>query len=213
MDIGWSRNADEAWTHDAPVEQTDELAMAPFRRFYKRVFRHPASPCLGMARRFVLPTGLTLEVGGLNSSGLKYGQNDLVGMGRLPDGAFDEIRTELGWSDAPSLALRVLVHHHHLSATEDVLPTSEFSRGFGMSVDAKQTLRKAARHGVQLVLHGHRHQPTSARSRSMPSSRPRSRSTTSAGSESLGVEARAPVPFPTTPTSSTYSTFVPEESR
>lgn len=28
-----------------------------------------------------------------------------------------------------------------------------------MSVDAKQTLRQAARHGVQLVLHGHRHQP------------------------------------------------------
>ena len=158
-DIGWSRHEDDVWTYDAPVEQADELAMAPFRLFYERVFRHPASPCLGMARRFVLPNGLTLEIGGLNSSGLKYGQNYLAGMGRLPDGAFDEIRTTLGWSEEPSAALRLLVHHHHLSATEDVLPAGEFTRGFGMSVDAKQTLRKAARHGVQLVLHGHRHQP------------------------------------------------------
>lgn len=80
-------------------------------------------------------------------------------MGRLPDGAFDEVKETLGWTSDPSLALRLLVHHHHLTATEDVLPTSEFHRGFGMSVDAKQTLRKAARHRVQLILHGHRHQP------------------------------------------------------
>ena len=49
--------------------------------------------------------------------------------------------------------------HHHVTATEDVLPTAEFTRGFGMASDARRTLRAAARKGVQLILHGHRHQP------------------------------------------------------
>src|SRR5262249_7065842 len=56
-----------------------------------------------------------------------------------------------------SLSFRILVVHHHLTATEDVENPAEYEKGFGMAIDAKRILRDAARHGTHLVLHGHRH--------------------------------------------------------
>ena len=47
--------------------------------------------------------------------------------------------------------------HHHLTATENFESPNEYSKGFGMAIDAKKILRDAADCGVHLVLHGHRH--------------------------------------------------------
>jgi hypothetical protein len=145
-------NHDLMWTKNAARVDGDKVSEAPadaqrsYRlAFYERVFRHPAATHLGMARRYVCPNGLTLEIGGLNSSGLEQGKNWLAGMGRVADGALDEIAHALGWkAKEPSTALRLLVHHHHLTATEDILPLSGFERGFGMASDAKKTLQAAS---------------------------------------------------------------------
>lgn len=118
-----------------------------------------AAAHLGIARRFVCPNGICLEVGALNTSALEQGKDWLAGMGRVADGAFEDVASTLGWAHAESLSLRLLVLHHHVTSTEDILPTHEFARGFGMATDARQTLRQAASHGVQLILHGHRHRP------------------------------------------------------
>lgn len=160
-DLMWTKPEDKGWVDGEKVSEAPADAQRSYRTtFYERVFRHAAASHLGMARRFVCPNGLTLEIGGLNSSGLEHGKNWLVSMGRVADGAFAEVATALGWDPkAPSMALRMLVHHHHVTPTEDILPLNEFERGFGMASDAKRTLREAARHGVQLILHGHRHQP------------------------------------------------------
>lgn len=159
-DLAWTKNQEQEWQRDEPVTEAPAAARGAYRTFYERVFRHSAAEHLGMARRFVCPSGLVLDVGALNSSSLEQGQNWLAGMGRVDDGAFADIAKTLGWeSGRASMALRLLVHHHHLTPVEDVAPTSEFYRGFGMAADAKRTLRQAARHNVQLVLHGHRHQP------------------------------------------------------
>jgi 3',5'-cyclic AMP phosphodiesterase CpdA len=160
-DLLWTKQKGEKWSPGLSVTEAPETARRCYReKFYERVFRHAAAPHLGMARRFVSPNGLSVEMGGLNSSSLEQGPSWFAGMGRVEDGAFEEIAKTFGWApSSPSLALRVLVHHHHLGPTEDVLPLGEYEHGFGMASDAKKTLRNAARHGVQLVLHGHRHQP------------------------------------------------------
>ena len=40
---------------------------------------------------------------------------------------------------------------------EDLEPANGFEKGFGIAVDAVRIQRLAARKGVQLVLHGHKH--------------------------------------------------------
>jgi predicted phosphodiesterase len=158
-DIAWTKKH-VAWQPELPVSEAPEAATKQYRDFYERVFRHPAASHFAMARRFVCPTGICLEVGGLNTSALEQGKSWLAGMGRVDDSAFGDVASTLGWLEGtPSLALRVLALHHHVTPTEDVLPTAEFTRGFGMASDAKRTLRQAARSGVHLILHGHRHQP------------------------------------------------------
>lgn len=159
-DIAWTQQ-EAVWDPSKEVSQASEEAMYAYREaFYRRVFRHPPSPDLSMARRFVAPCGLVLDVCALNTSALEQGRRWLAGMGRVGDGAFQRTASKLGWVENDSTAsLRMLVLHHHLTPTEDVMPTDQFGRGFGMASDARRTLRDAARYGVQLVLHGHRHLP------------------------------------------------------
>ncbi len=158
-------NHDIAWTETKKWKDGEKITQAPgeateeYRSFYRRVFRHKEDPTLSMARRYVCANGLVLEVGGLNSSALESGKHWLSGMGRVADRAIEEVKKAVGWTKKQSLALRLLVHHHHMTATESVLPADDYSRGFGIAHDAKQTLREAASCGVQLILHGHRHQP------------------------------------------------------
>jgi predicted MPP superfamily phosphohydrolase len=138
----------------APAETTEN-----YREFYKNLLSHKANDELSMGRRFVLPSGICLDVCALNSSNLEAGANYLPGMGRVGPGAFQRVRTALRWDDRSTSAIRILMLHHHLTATEDIMSPSEYSKGFGMAVDAKAIIREAAQHGVHLALHGHRHQP------------------------------------------------------
>ena len=114
-----------------------------------------------MGRRWLLPAGLTLEIAALNSSSLQTGKNFLAGMGRIDEASLEEVRIGLGWPAASdpqsSAALRLLAIHHHLAVTEDIEPDSGFPQGYGMAVDAVRIQRMAAKHRVQLALHGHKH--------------------------------------------------------
>lgn len=110
-----------------------------------------------MGRRFALPCGITIEACALNSSSLETGRDFLAGMGRIDEGAFAEIAKDFGWANAHTLALRLLVVHHHLALTEDLEPAAGYGKGYGLAVDAVRMQRLAALHGVQLALHGHKH--------------------------------------------------------
>ena len=109
-----------------------------------------------MARRFILPSGIVLETCALNSSSLETGKSFLAGMGKIEEAAFDDIAKKFHWEEA-SASLRILALHHHLVLTENLEPFRDYYRGFGLCIDAPNTLRMAARNGVHLVLHGHKH--------------------------------------------------------
>jgi 3',5'-cyclic AMP phosphodiesterase CpdA len=134
-----------------------EEAKANYVKLYSTLFRHDAGPHLSMARRFVMPNGITVEICALNSSSLATNDQVFPGVGRVQGAAFQEAESKLGWSSHRGLALRMLAIHHHLAPVDDAENLKEFSKGFGMAMDAAKTLRMAARASVHLVLHGHKH--------------------------------------------------------
>jgi Calcineurin-like phosphoesterase len=119
-DIQWSTDA--VYDHNAAIVQAPQAARKHYEEFYRQLLRHEPNRHLSMGRRFALPCGLTIEVCGLNSSSLATGKHFLAGMGRVDEGAFGEVVRRLGWSNAQTFALRLLVIHHHLALTEDLEP-------------------------------------------------------------------------------------------
>ncbi|CDO33209.1 metallophosphoesterase family protein [Mycolicibacterium porcinum] len=155
-DIVWS--AEDEYKYDAEVKNASEFAKKNYKDFYQMLFQHDPNLHLSMGRRFLLPSGLALEVCGLNSSSLETGKNFLAGMGRIQEASFEEVATDLGWTtDLKTFALRILAVHHHLALTEDLENANDYSRGYGIAVDAVRIQRMAASYGVQLALHGHKH--------------------------------------------------------
>jgi predicted phosphodiesterase len=157
-DIVWSKAVGDQYDPKSPVQSAPEEAKQAYKKFYSRLMSHQPNNDFSMGRRFILPSGVTVDICALNSSSLEQGKDYLSGMGMVRPTVFNEVADRLGWkSHKKSLALRILTVHHHLTPTEDVESPGEFSKGFGMAIDAKRILRDAAGYGVHLVLHGHRH--------------------------------------------------------
>lgn len=155
-DIVWS--TEDTYEDGAEVKNAPKAAKENYKAFYKDLFRHEPNVHLSMGRRFLLPSGLSLEICALNSSSLSTGKNFLAGMGKIEEASFGEVAADLGWKTNPqTLALRVLATHHHLALTEDTEEAEGYSRGYGIAVDAVRIQRMAANHGVQLALRGHKH--------------------------------------------------------
>lgn len=158
-------NHDIQWTTTAEYKEDAEVANAPpqarknYARFYQQLYRHDPNEHLSMGRRYVFPNGMSLEVCALNSSSLETGKHFLAGVGRVEEAAMEDVANELRWKDteAGSMAIRLLMVHHHLALTEDLEPAPGYPKGFGLALDAPRILRMAATFGVQLALHGHKH--------------------------------------------------------
>ena len=154
-DIKWTNKT--RYSDDSPVVLAPAAATAPFRDFSSRFYGYEPNQHLSMARRLVFPTGSVMDIIALNSSSLEQGKNFLAGMGRIQEAAYKEAATSLNWHQGSGLALRVLALHHHVALTEDLESASEYQTGFGIAVDAPRTLRLAARSGVHIAIHGHKH--------------------------------------------------------
>jgi predicted phosphodiesterase len=154
-DIQWTTDA--KYDHNSPVKEAPDQAKRNYQNFYRKLFRHEPNRHLSMARRFALPSGITIELCAVNSSSLETGKKFLAGMGKVDEAAIGEAAVQLGWTSDRTLALRLLVLHHHLALTEDLEPSEGYGRGYGLAVDAPRIQRLAASKGVHLVLHGHKH--------------------------------------------------------
>lgn len=157
-DICFTKDPGEAFKEAVVPTLSPADAEAGYRAFYQKLLRHDSNEHLSMGRRYVFPCGLLVEFCALNSNSLETGKRYLPGIGRVGDGAFENAAGELDWKGSKGRAsLKILAMHHHLTLTEDIEDPAEYGTGFGMAIDAKRVLREAARRGVHLVLHGHRH--------------------------------------------------------
>lgn len=146
---------------------------AAYRQFYEGMFRIAPNEFLSCGRRLLVAGVLPIDMVCLNSSLLQqhpdfksdpgasspvFQGQGFVGARQLADAA-KHYRWD-GERYSPMRALRVVVLHHH------VLPVIEAERAiaggnYSMVLDAERLSRWLVRHRVDLVLHGHQHQPFS----------------------------------------------------
>lgn len=156
-DIAWTKEESETYEPGAPVTVAPADATRAYSDFYRRLYLYDPHEHLSMSRRFVFPGGNLVDVVGVNSSSLEQGKFFLAGMGRVQEAAYRKAASSLEWGSDEGLSLRILALHHHLALTEDLESAGDFERGFGIAVDAARTLRMAARDGVHIAVHGHKH--------------------------------------------------------
>lgn len=155
-DILWTKQT--TYNEEAEVKQAPAAATSNYREFYEKLLGHEPNQHLSMGRRYLFPSGVSVEIAALNSSSLETGKKFLAGMGRVQEAAFAEVANTLKWGNGnSSLALRILALHHHLTLTENLEAAGDYYRGFGIAVDAVRIQRLAAKYGVQLAVHGHKH--------------------------------------------------------
>jgi hypothetical protein len=156
-----------------PICRATMESEAAFRKFYEAMFGITPNEFLSSGRRVLVGGALPVDVVSLNSSLLQqhpdfttdpntsspmFQGQGFVGVSQLEDAA-KQFRWN-GDSYSPVRALRVVVLHHH------VLPVAEAERAvaggnYSMVLDAERLSRWLVRHRVDLVLHGHQHQPFS----------------------------------------------------
>jgi 3',5'-cyclic AMP phosphodiesterase CpdA len=157
-DLGWV-NATES-TGKAVYELANSTARAEYERFFSNWYSVSADNDLSIGRRFFVTGGPTLDVLGLNSSSMQQTENVFAGLGRIPDAAYKRSADALSWSEGLRPAqVRVVLVHHHVLPVSSVESAADSSRGFGLALDAGAQLNRAREYGVNLIVHGHQHQP------------------------------------------------------
>lgn len=148
----------------APIEAAGEAATAAYGSFYQRLFYLAPNEYLSCGRRLLIDRAVPVEIVCLNSSWLQQEAGMFQGHGFVGEQQLLDAETQLGWQ-AESGFLRpyriVVLHHHILPTTYRFAP----ERGYPYSVvlDAEALVRWLVKHRVDLVLHGHMHQPFCAK--------------------------------------------------
>jgi 3',5'-cyclic AMP phosphodiesterase CpdA len=156
-DIAFS--ADPA-VKDAPVTVAPDEARKAFVAFYRRMFYLAPNEYLCSGRRFLLGNAIAVEVIALNTSLLKQKPGAFQGQGFVGDDQLTFAAEQMGWRAGPAQprARRIVMMHHHLlpiTYRENPVEGAQYS----VTLDAEAVARWMIDHRVDLVLHGHMHQP------------------------------------------------------
>lgn len=161
---------------DAPATVATSKARRSYEEFYNDLFYHPPNAFMSSGRRWLVGGALPVDVVLLNSSLLQqhpdFEKTDLgrstpvfQGQGFLGQAQLDDAAKEFAWDDAAFSrlrALRVVVLHHHIVP----VTFSEAARAganYSVVLDAERLTRWLVKHRVDVVLHGHQHQPFTTR--------------------------------------------------
>lgn len=159
-DIAWTRSVDanKRWTRTYEPASAD--AKENYRSFIERWYGTRFDDSLAVGRRFFVRGGPTIDLLGLNTSALQQIEDHFAGLGCVPKGILDDAAKRLEWHISPrATQLRVMVVHHHVLPVVAYQNPDDAPRGFGIAIDAGRQQERAAHYGVDLLLHGHQHQP------------------------------------------------------
>src|ERR1035437_221706 len=153
------RFSDDPADKTRPVVVAAAEATASYAQFYKELFYRRPNDFLCCGRRYLLSASIPIEVVMLNSSLLQQTADHFQGHGFVGDEQLRYVAEQYGWHEAPAARpLRILVVHHHLPpVTYGERPVG--GRLYSVALDAEAVMRWAVRARVDLVLHGHMHQP------------------------------------------------------
>lgn len=160
-DIQWSPSGTE-YDPAAPITAATAEAQANYRAFVNDAIQlsFPAGS-LAVGRRFLMSNFVPIEIIALNSSQLE--QEHFAGYGFVSRQQLTEAAETLGWTTTNKGAqYRVIVLHHHLVPVVAVEAIQNADVRYSLTLDASELLYRALELGVDLILHGHMHQPFTA---------------------------------------------------
>lgn len=184
-DVQWAVQEADEYDRSKPVDRASEAATENYRTFYRSVFGLAPTDFMSMGRRYVLGNYTPLDVIGLNSSLLE--QKHFAGYGYVSRAQLDAGAVAMGWrSELHGAKYRILTLHHHVIAVTPEDDLSTYDKNYSLTMDAGQLIYEALELEVDLIAHGHMHQPFSAtvsrQARGNPSLHPRSLAVHAAGS-------------------------------
>ncbi len=155
----------------AEVEDTSKKSRSAFAAFHRNLFGVSPNKFLSMGRHYKLKNGVRVDVVCLNSSLLeqvpdtRLGGKHVVhfqGHGWVGPEQLKTAANQMGWKGQPSNeVVRVVVVHHHLLPVFDYLDP-EIGDSYSTLLDADRLARWLVRHRVDVLLHGHMHEPFTA---------------------------------------------------
>jgi hypothetical protein len=144
----------------AEISQAPEVARAGYEHFYRQLYFLNANEFLSCGRRFLLAGAVPIEIVSLNSALLQQVEETFQGHGFVGEEQMRNAAQEFGWRDddeSPRPFRVVMLHHHVLPVSHREVPVA--GRTYSVVLDAGALMRWAVRHRVDLILHGHMHQP------------------------------------------------------
>jgi len=153
-----------------PSDKTKEIDVvgSKFREaystFYSNLFSLAPNEFLSCGRRFLMSKAIPVEIACLNSSLLQQQKDAFQGHGFIGVNQMDDVATQMNWvadPDKPRAYRIVVLHHHLLPTTFSADPEANYP--YSVVLDAEALSRWIVKYRVDLVLHGHMHQPFCAR--------------------------------------------------
>ncbi len=158
-DLSYSK---EPWRKDSTVQAAAPVARQGYEQLYAELFGISPNEYLCMGRRFLLGGAIPVEIVCLNSSFLQQTPQVFAGHGFLGEDQLRHAARAAGWAQASDTraprAIRIVVVHHHLLPVIHQLEPHGGS-SYSTPLDAERLANWVVEHQVDLVLHGHMHEP------------------------------------------------------
>ncbi len=160
-------NHDLAYSQ-TPFEKNAEItvmrdeAKKPYEQFYQDLFYIKPNRYLCSGRRILLGNTIPVEIVCLNSSLLEQHEGLFQGHGFIGDEQLRKVSSQFNWSDQcednEPIPFRIVILHHHLIPV--IFRESPcIDATYSIVLDAEALTQWIVKNKIQLVLHGHMHQP------------------------------------------------------
>jgi predicted MPP superfamily phosphohydrolase len=156
-DLKWS---DDPADKTKPIDSVGRDYSQAYAAFYEGRFFIAPNEFLSCGRRFLMGNAIPVDIACLNSSYLQQLKDAFQGHGFIGDKQMEFVASEMNWDPDPDKprAFRIVVLHHHLIPTT-FRATAIADYAYSVVLDAEALSRWIAKYRVDLVLHGHMHQP------------------------------------------------------
>jgi len=157
-DIQWIDQESEDYIRDKKIENSAEKAEKNYREFIKKYYRFEPNEFFSMGKRIILENYTSIDLIALNSCMLE--EEHFCGYGYIGVQQLDKAINNMRWKDDKyKTDYRFLIMHHHLLAAEPSEEIIKDNPAYSITLDSGHISHNALQMQIDLVLHGHRHQP------------------------------------------------------
>jgi len=154
----------EAAPADQEITVQTATATAAYADFYRKLFYCGPNEFFCAGRRMLLANAYPIEIVSLNSVHLQQTAKSFQGFGYVGQPQLNFVAKQYDWDKEVSgrRPFRIVMLHHHLVPVTR-MESPGLDRSYSLTLDAEAVMQWAARYRVDLVLHGHMHQPSCVR--------------------------------------------------